>query len=173
MTLLLASFASPDGLIAAARAAHGRGLAITDALTPFPVEGIDEFLPADDRGVRAIMLGSGVTFAGLAYGLEWWSAVIAYPFNSGNRPLHSWPVFLLFPFEFGVLAAAVAGLIVFLFRAGFPDYRNPILQEKLFARSTVDAFVLAVQAPQDHDAQAELMEFFAAEGAKAVTQVET
>ena len=172
MTLLLASFASPDELVMAARAARERGLVIADALTPFPVEELDEFLPADGRGVRAIMLGCGVAMAACAYGLEWWSAVIAYPFNSGGRPLHSWPVFLLFPFEFGVLAAAIAGLVVFFLRTGLPRFHDPIFETDLVEQSNVDAFILAVRAPQDVDTRAEAAKFFAMGGANVVTQVD-
>ena len=61
-----------------------RGVPIKDFFTPFPVEGLDEFLPATDRGVRAIMLATGTIVAALAYTLEWWTAVIAFPFNSGT-----------------------------------------------------------------------------------------
>ena len=43
------------------------------------------------------MLMAAVGVAAFAYWLEWWSAVFAYPIDSGGRPLHSWPVFLLVP----------------------------------------------------------------------------
>ncbi len=49
-----------------------------------------------------------------AFALQWYSAVIAYPINSGGRPLNSWQVFWLVPFEVGVFAAALCGVIALL-----------------------------------------------------------
>ncbi len=49
----------------AARAVRDAACAIIDAFTPFPVEGLAEFLPATDRGMRAIMLAAGLAFAAL------------------------------------------------------------------------------------------------------------
>ena len=51
------------------------------------------------------------------YGFIWWTATQAYPFDSGGRPLHSWPVFLIAPTEFGALAAGIAGMIAFIVRS--------------------------------------------------------
>lgn len=173
MNLLLASFPSPEALLEGARAMRQRSFAIIDAFTPFPVEGIAEYLPQTDRGIRAIMLGTGMLVAGLCYLLEWWTAVVDYPFISGNRPLDSWPVFVLFPFEFGVLSAAIAGLVTLLLKTGLPRYHDAIFESDLIARAHVDAFILAVEAPQDETARSALIEFFSKNGADATREVET
>ena len=53
------------------------------------------------------MLVAGLTMAAFAYGLQWYSSVVNYPLDVGGRPLNSWPVFMLVPFEVGVLAAVI------------------------------------------------------------------
>lgn len=171
MNLLLASFSSPEALLEGARAMRERSVAIVDAFTPFPVEGIGEFLPATDRGVRAIMLGTGILVAALCYLLEWWTAVIDYPFISGNRPLDSWPIFVLFPFEFGVLSAAIAGLAAFLFKTGLPRYHDAIFETDFIQRAYADGFILALQAPEEEDARSALMAFCAEHGADATREI--
>ncbi len=173
MTLLLASFPSPEALLEGARAMRERSFAIVDAFTPFPVEGIGEYLPQTDRGERAIMLGAGVLVAALCFLLEWWTAVVDYPFISGNRPLNSWPIFVLFPFEFGVLSAAIAGLATMLFKTGLPRYHDAIFETDFIARAHEDGFILALEAPQDEAALGELMAFCNAHGAEATREVQT
>ncbi|MGH6877605.1 MAG: DUF3341 domain-containing protein [Rhizomicrobium sp.] len=170
--ILLAGFRSPEALTEATKTMHARGVTVIDAYTPFPVKALDEFLPETDRGERAIMLASGFGVAFVAYFIEWWTAVIAYPFNSGSRPHHSWPVFVLFPFEIGILAAGVAGLIAFLLKTGLPRYHDAIFESDLIARSNVDAFVLAIEAPADGEARSDLLTWFASNGADAVRELD-
>lgn len=169
--ILLASFATPEALAGAIRTLRARGADVLDAYTPFPVKAVDDLLPESDRGIRTLMLlaGFGVAFA--AYFIEWWTAVVAFPFDSGNRPHHSWPVFVLFPFELGILAAAVAGVITLFVKTGLPSYHDAIFESDLVARTNVDAFVLAVEAPDDRDARDALFAWLASGGAEAVREL--
>jgi len=172
MNVLLAEFGSPEALIAAVHAARRRNLEVVDAFTPFPVKELAPLLPEIDRGQRLVMLAGGLLIGGLCYLLEWWTATIAYPFNSGGRPLHSWPVFFLFPFEFGVLAAGVVGLVLLLFKTGLPRPHHPIFECDLYARSNVDAFLLAVKAPAGAQDLEAARAFLVAQGAAATRGVE-
>ncbi|MGH6889313.1 MAG: DUF3341 domain-containing protein [Rhizomicrobium sp.] len=171
--ILLASFATPEALVGAIRKLHARGVAILDAYTPFPVKALDELLPETDRGMRAIMLLAGFGAAFVAYFIEWWTAVVAFPFDTGNRPHHSWPVFVLFPFEIGILAAAVAGVIALFAKTGLPRYHDAIFESDLIGRANVDAFVLAVAAPDDKAARDALFASLASGGAQAVRELGT
>jgi hypothetical protein len=91
---------------------------------------------------------AGFGAAAAMYGLQWYSAVVAYPLNSGGRPLHSWPVFTLVPFEFGVLAAALAGFATMLWACGLPRLNHPVHDMPQFERASQDRFLLLV-APKD------------------------
>jgi hypothetical protein len=52
-------------------------------------------------------------------------------------------VFVLFPFEVGVLGAAVAGLIALLWRTGLPRLNHPLFDLGRFAAASQDRFFLA------------------------------
>ena len=92
--------------------------------------------------------------AALAYAIQYYSAVIAYPINSGGRPLNSWPVFLLVPFEVGILAAAVAGFAFLLWRTGLPRLHHPVFALPNIERASQDRFFLLVERPgSDEDGQ--------------------
>jgi hypothetical protein len=172
MKVLLAEYASPEAVVAAARAASETGHEIVDAFTPFPVEDLADVLPAVDRGMRFIMLVSGLLIAGLCYLLEWWTAVVAYPFDSGGRPFHSWPVFFLFPFEFGVLGAAVCGLVAFFLKSGLPRLNDPIFESELHRHSHVDGFLLAVREPESEVRRNDIRALLLAQGASATREAE-
>ena len=76
---------------------------------------------------------------------------IDYPIDSGGRPLHSWPTFVLFPFAIGILAAAISGLIAFFWQSGLPRLHHPLFDADGFERVSQDAFLLAFTAPDRSD----------------------
>ena len=91
------------------------------------------------------MFVGGFAMAALAYGLEYFSAVIDYPFNGGGRPLDAWPAFMLVPFATGILAAAVAGFIALLTETGLPRLHDPLFAVEGFERASQDPFILALE----------------------------
>ncbi|MEZ0167420.1 DUF3341 domain-containing protein [Microvirga sp. TS319] len=146
---LVAEFRDADALSRAALRIRDSGHRLIDAFTPLPVEGLAEIFDAKPSRIRWTMLIAGMAFAAVAYGLQWWSAVQDYPLNVGGRPLNSWPVFLLVPFEVGMLAAAFAGLIAFLRQCGLPRLHHPIFDVAGFERTSQDRFFLLIQEAPD------------------------
>lgn len=71
------------------------------------------------------MFIGGIATAATAYGLEYYSAVINYPYNSGGRPLDAWPAFMLVPFATGILVAAITGFASLLVECGLPGSITP------------------------------------------------
>ena len=75
--------------------------------------------------------------------------IFAYPINSGGRPLNSWPIFLLAPFEVGMLAAGLAGFIAFLVLCGLPRLNDLLFDWNWIERATDDRYFLLMAAPED------------------------
>ena len=152
--MLLAQFADAERLTSAARAARRKNYSLIDAFTPFPVEDVAELLEMRPSRIRLAMLIGGLAMAAFAYGLEYYSAVVDYPYNSGGRPLDSWPTFMLVPFATGILVASVCGCIAFLTETGLPRLHHPLFDLDGSERVNQDAFVLAFAAPETpHDQQ--------------------
>lgn len=141
---LVAEFDDADRFIAALKASQARGLKPIDALMPFLVPEAARCLAGRFPPIRPIMAIAGFGMAILAYALQWYSAVLAYPINSGGRPLNSWPIFLLVPFEVGILAAAIAGFIAFIVASGLPRLHHPLLAYPGIERATQDRFFILV-----------------------------
>ncbi|HYZ35014.1 MAG TPA: DUF3341 domain-containing protein [Crenalkalicoccus sp.] len=146
--ILLAEFADPDTLVEAARRARAAGLGPLDAHTPFAVHALNEALGLPRSRIRVVMFVAGALAAAFAFGMQWYSAVIAYPIDSGGRPLNSWPAFLVPSFEFTVLAAALAGVAAFLFGCRLPGPHHPVFAARGFDRASQDRFFLAVGDPE-------------------------
>ena len=117
------------------------------------------------------MLAGGVIAAAFAFGLQCYSAVIDYPLNSGGRPLFSWQVFLLVPFEVGIFAAALSGVIALLWSCGLPALHHPLFEIPGFERATQDHFFLLAQAKLDDGAALDLRHVLETSGAVVVTEL--
>jgi hypothetical protein len=147
--VLLAEFASERRFVEAARRARDADGRVVDAYTPYPVEELSDTFEYQESRVRPAMFVGGVLMAVLAYGLEYYSAVINYPYDSGGRPLNAWPAFMLVPFATGILLAAVCGFVTFLIEAGLPNLSNPLFAVQEFGQASQDRFVLAVEFPDE------------------------
>lgn len=154
MSRLVAEFESAGAMMAGARRAHEKGFMPLDALSPYPMPELDAFLPPSKPTIRVPMAIAGFGTALFAFAFQSWTAVYAYPFNSGGRPLFSWPIFLLVPFEVGVLAAGVAGMIALFVHCGLPRLHHPIFEVGGIERASQDRFFLVLDRPPDAEENA-------------------
>lgn len=139
---LLAEFAHATALVDAARALAADGVRIADAFTPFPLEELDEIVLPRASAVPWITAASGVAGAVLGYALQWWTAVVDYPYDAGGRPLNSWPAFIPVTFELGVLFAAFGAFLSMLALNGLPRLHHPLFDRKRFSLATRTRFFL-------------------------------
>lgn len=168
--VFIAEFRDSDDLRAAARNVRAGGFDPVDALTPCPVEGLDDALRLDESPIRWPMLIAALVVAASAYALEFWTAVYAYPIDSGGRPLNSWPIFLLVPFEVGVLAAAIAGFAALLVLCGLPRLHHPLFDCDAIERATDDRYFLLVRAPPNSESDGLKVLLFAARAVRIEEQ---
>jgi hypothetical protein len=139
---MLAEFAHADALLAAARALAAEGVDIADAFTPFPLEELDEHIVRSPSLLPWITGISGLTGAIGGYVVQWWSAVIDYPIDSGGRPPNSWPAFIPVTFELGVLFAAFGAFLGMLALNGLPRLHHPLFDVERFSLATRTKFFL-------------------------------
>jgi hypothetical protein len=167
---LLAEFDRAERLLAATRRLRRDGHHPLNAFTPFRIPELEDVIAPAHPPIRLLMLAGGVAMAAFAFWLQWYSAVLSYPLNIGGRPLNSWPVFLLVPFEVGMLAAAIAGFMAFLRATGFPRLHDSVFDWPDLERATQDRFFLVAEPAASADTD-DLRRTFEDAGALRVTEV--
>lgn len=140
---LLAEFDTAHETMDAARTASEAGHAAQDVLSHMPVEGIDALLAHPRKPpVGWVMFIAGSIGAIIGYFMQWYSSAIDYPIISGHRPLNSWPAFLLVPYEINILAAAIVGLLAWLWMSGLPKPHHPLFYADITERAVQDRYLL-------------------------------
>ena len=154
---MLAEFPDPAALLEAVRACRARYRDV-DAYTPYPIDGLAELLGFHRNAVPLWALLGGLVGGVGTYFLQWYSAVIDYPINSGGRPLHSWPAFIVPTFELTVLGACLAAFLGMLVLNRLPRLHHPIFGAADFDLATRNRFFGAIRATDAafdaHDAHA-------------------
>ncbi len=169
---VLAEFDSPEALARAARQMREQGYRRLDACTPFPVHGLAEALGFRRSPLGWFALAAGLTGAGAALLLQWWTGAVDYPVVVGGKPYFAlWPSVPI-TFELAVLSAAFATTFGMLALNGLPRLYHPLFEDEGFRRASDDRFMLVVEAADPAFDAAETPALLARLGALAVRSVE-
>jgi ActD protein len=142
---LLAEFGSAELLLKAVRDTRQAGYSSVEAFSPFPVEGLADALGFKRNCVPLVTLLGGIIGGAATYFMLWYSAVISYPYDSGARPLNSWPAFIPPTFELTILGAALAAFFAFLIASGLPRLNHPIFNAPDFDLASRNRFFLCIR----------------------------
>ena len=145
---LLAEFSTAGAAMEAAWRAAEAGIPASDVLSPNPLAGIEKHLSPTPAAapIGWVMVIAGAVGAAAGYLMQWYSAVIDYPINSGGRPLNSWSAFLIVPYETAILAAATAGVLGWLWLCGLPKLSHPLFAADAVERASQDCYLLVFSA---------------------------
>lgn len=127
-------FENEHRLLSAARECRDRGIPVLDAISPFPVHGLDEVLGIAPSRLPWVTLAGGAVGATLGLLLQYWTAGVNWPLNVGGKPLDSFPAFVPVAFELTILCAGLSTAGAMLLRSRVWPGRKP----KLGFESTTD-----------------------------------
>jgi hypothetical protein len=143
---LLAEFATPGGLLEAARTVRDAGYKRWDCYSPFPVHGLDRAMGMRDTRLPWLVLGGGLTGASVAILMQWWMNAVDYPLIVAGKPFFSLPANIPVAFELTVLLSAITAFAgMFLFNE-LPQFFHPTFRSERFRRATTDRFFIAIEA---------------------------
>jgi hypothetical protein len=143
---LMAEFTSADELLEKARTAYGAGYRKISAYSPFPIEELPAAIGLRRSRLPWFVLLGGIVGAIAGFALQYYAAVIDYPWNIGGRPFNSWPSFIIVTFEMTILFAAGAAVLGMLLRNGLPQPYHAVFNAPRFRLASQDRFFLAIEA---------------------------
>lgn len=113
--------------VVAAKKVREAGFKKFDAITPFPVHGMEEAVGIKRSFIPYITFGAGLV--GLCAGLllQQWTMEVSWPINVGGKPFFSGPAFIPITFELTVLFASLASVGALFGVCRLPKHDPPVI----------------------------------------------
>jgi Ni/Fe-hydrogenase subunit HybB-like protein len=143
---LMAEFTDPETFLENARQTYAAGYRKISAYSPFPIAELPAAIGLRPTRLPWLVLLAGLAGAAIGYFLQYYAAVIDYPWNIGGRPLHSWPAFIIVTFELTILFAAGATALGMLILNRLPQPYHAVFNAPRFKLASQDRFFLCVEA---------------------------
>jgi hypothetical protein len=118
-------------IVRAAEKTRESGYKKFDAITPYPVHGMEEACGIQRSWIPYVTFVAGLTglFAGLW--LTWWTSAVDWPINVGGKPFFSLPAFIPIMFELTILFASLCSVGALFYAAKMPAIDPPTIDPDL------------------------------------------
>ena|SRR5579862_5996718 len=143
---VMGQFPEPDDLVKAGRKIREMGYTKIDAMTPFPVHGIDEAIGIKYSKIGWIVVCGAIAGILTAQSLIYYVGVIDYPLVIGGKPLFDFTFSIPPTFELAVLFGSITCFISTWGLCGLPRLYHPSMNYRNAHRATDDRFLLVIEA---------------------------
>lgn len=118
-------------LVAAARKTREAGFKKFEAISSYPLHGIDEAMDIPRSFIPYIAFAAGL--AGCAFGVwfTWWTSAVDWAINIGGKPMWSLAAFIPVIFECTILFAALTSVGAMIVLNGLPKVNPPVIDPDL------------------------------------------
>jgi len=118
-------------LVSAAYKVRQAGFVKFDAITPFPVHGMEEAIGIKRSWIPWVTFIMGATGCLAGIWLQYWTSAIDWAVNVGGRPFFSGPAFVPVMFEMTILFAALSSVAALFFACRLPKMDPSIIDPDL------------------------------------------
>src|SRR5262249_14875782 len=125
---IMAEFDTPEALVAAVQVLVDRGYRALDTFTPYPLHDAEHAIGLERSRIPLIVFPIAVLSAVFGYWVQWYTNAVDFPLNSGGRPAHAPPPFILITFETCVLVSSFAALVGLVLAMGLPELWHPVFE---------------------------------------------
>lgn len=143
---MLAQYAGPAELLAAARQVAEAGYRQFDCHSPFPIHGMDEAMRLKRSPLGYLVGGAAFTGAALAVVLQGWTSAVDYPLIISGKPFFSYQAFMPITFGLAVLLGAFTAVFGMLALIKLPQYYHAVFHSDHFVQVTTDGFFISIEA---------------------------
>ncbi len=143
---LLIKLNSVDELIGVSKAIREGGYECWDAITPFPVHGLDKAMGIKRSKIPYLTLAGGLSGFFTGVSMVWYMNAYDYPLIVGGKPFFS-PIFP-FPvfYELTILFAAFGTFFGMFLMNRLPQHHHPIFDAPGIEKGSDDALFLYIEA---------------------------
>jgi len=169
---LAVAFETVDALLTACERVRDAGFRQWDAYAPFPVHGLNDAMGIRHTRLPLVVLGGGLTGAGLGLLMQWWMNAHDYRFIISGKPFFSLPAFIPITFELTILLGAMGAFIGMIAFNGLPRFHHPIFSSRLYKRVTADRFLICIEASDPKFEDSRTLALLESLGGSSVERVE-
>ncbi len=161
-------FTSEEETLKAARKIREMGFIKFDAITPYPVHGMEEACGIKRSWIPYVTFFAGLTGLSGGLWLTWWTSAVNWPINVGGKPFFSLPAFVPIIFECTILFAALFSVGAMIGACGLPKVDPPVIHPDL----TCSKFAIFVPSDDKGYDEKKIEEVFKSSGASEVKRTE-
>ena len=169
---LIAAFDTTPDLYHACEKVRDAGYSQWDALTPFPIHGLDAAMGVRRSKVPHFSLAGGIIGFVTGMGFIAWLGLIEYPLVVGGKPMFS-PMFA-FPvsYELTILFTAFATIGGMFLLNKLPMHYHPVMKAPQFVRALDDRLYIVIEAQDPKFNPTATRDLLAKIGGKDITELE-
>jgi hypothetical protein len=169
---LVAAFDTTPDFYHACEQVRDAGFSQWDAITSFPIHGLDAAMGVRRSKVPRFSLTGGITGFCTGMSLIWWTGSYEYPLIVGGKPYFS-PMFA-FPisYELTILFTAFATIIGMFVLNKLPMHYHPVMKAPQFVRASDDRFYIVIEANDPKFNPAQTRALLQQIGGKDIAEIE-
>lgn len=169
---IIAAFDTTAAVFHACEQVRDAGYSQWDALTPFPIHGLDAAMGVPRSKVPRFSLVGGLTGFTTGMTFIWWANAHEYALIVGGKPLFS-PMFA-FPvsYELTILFTAFATIIGMFVLNRLPMHYHPVMKAPQFVRAMDDRFYIVIQASDPKFNPAQTRALLSQAGGQDIAEIE-
>lgn len=154
-------------VVKAAAKTRENGFVKFDAITPYPVHGMEEACGIKRSWIPYVTFVAGAV--GLLSGLwlTWWTSAVNWPINVGGKPYFSLPAFIPIIFELTILFAALTSVGALFYVTQIPRLDPPNIDPDL----TSHKFAIFIPENDNGYDESKIERFFKEMGAVEVKKM--
>jgi hypothetical protein len=179
----MGAFSEPTELVTAGKKIREMGYTKIDAMTPFPVHGIDDAIGIPRSPIGWIVIFFSMAGTATAILLQWFTGATrltglvkyglsGYPLVIGGKPLFDFSFSIPVAFELTVLFTAFATFFGLWIICGLPRLYHPSMNYRNAHRASDDRFLLVIEADDPKFEPVKTSEHLRSVGAQDVEVVE-
>lgn len=165
---MAAIFETEESILAAARKTREAGFKDFEAISPYPVHGMEEACGIKRSWIPYVTFVASLVGLASALWLTWWTSAVNWPLNVGGKPFFSLPAFIPIMFELTILFAALCSVGTLFAVCGLPRINPPIIDPDLTSHKFA-IFIPSFDASYD---ERKIEDLFRSFGAKEIKRTE-